>query len=188
MQISSDQALDALTQVQDAQRRISVLRGYGYAAPYFFLWGSIWVVGYLLSYLMPSVASQAWVALDVVGGAGCVLIMRRQRAGTLGDAAVRVRQWRIVAILLTAVAFLMLTYAVFQPHDSAQFAVFPALLAAAIYIGVGLWRGARWLTAGLVLGALSTVGYFFLHPYILPWMAVAGGGTLLTTGVWLRRT
>ncbi len=48
MEISSDQALDALEQVQDAQRRISVLRGYGFAAPHFLLWGCIWVVGFTL--------------------------------------------------------------------------------------------------------------------------------------------
>ena len=186
MEISSDQALDALNQVQDAQRRISNLRGYGFAAPHFLLWGCVWIVGFVASYLYPAEANRTWIVLDLLGFAGSVLIGFIYRVQGVRSAPGY--RWRIPVLVLTCVGFMVASYAIFQPHEMAQFAVFPALLAAGIYIGLGLWRGTRWMIAGLVLAALALVGYFALRQYVLLWMAAAGGGTLLITGFWLRRS
>ncbi|HEX4052161.1 MAG TPA: hypothetical protein VHY19_14925 [Steroidobacteraceae bacterium] len=185
MEISSDQALDALQQVHDAQRRISIQMGYGRGAPHFLLWGVIWIVGFTLSYLYPAEATRLWLVLDVAGFVGSVLLARHYRAHC--EASSSAIMWRMVALVLTAVGFVIASYAIFLPHEAAQFAVFPALLFAAIYIGLGLWRGMRWVVAGLVLAALALVGYFLLTQYLMLWMAAVGGGTLLTTGFWLRR-
>src|SRR5579871_1827791 len=148
MEISSGQALDALAQVHDAQHRVAVVRGYGFAAPHFLLWGCIWMVGFSGLYFFPSVAGPAWLALDVGGFIGSALIGRFQHSQ--GGRVAAGYRWRILALMLTCIGFLLATYAVFQPRDVAQFAVFPALLCAGIYIGIGLWRGVRWLVAGLV--------------------------------------
>jgi len=189
MEISSNQALEALDDVAQAQRRLSVLRGYRYAAPYFFLWGAIWLVGYVVSYLAPSRAGQAWIGLDGLGFAASLLLAWRQAREVAGPARqARAHSRRLFALFATCVGFLLATYAVLQPHDAAQFAVYPGLLIAAIYIGVGIWRGLRWSIAGLVLAALALAAYFLLRPYVLLWMAGAGGGTLLLTGAWLRRS
>lgn len=184
MEISSDQALDALAQVQDAQRRISIQIGYGHGAPHFLQWGVIWMVGFTLSYLYPAYAGRLWLVLDTAGLVGSVLIARHYRVqGSRSSSAI---MWRLVALALTCVGFMVASYAIFQPQQAAQFAVFPALLFAVIYIGVGLWRGMRWVVAGLLLAALALVGYFLLSQYLMLWMAVVGGGTLLMTGFWLR--
>jgi hypothetical protein len=185
MQISSDQALDALEQVQDAQRRLSTLRSYGFAAPHFLLWGCIWMVGFVAAYLWPGQAGRIWLGLDVAGFAGSALLARHTHA--MGKRTSARNTWRVLTLLVICIGFMNATYQIFQPHEAAQFAVFPALLAAAIYIGLGLWRGLRWVIAGLVLATLALVGYFLLRPYMMLWMAAAGGGTLLITGMWLRR-
>ena len=185
MEISSDQAMDALEQVQDAQRRINTLRGYGYSAPHFLLWGCIWIVGFVSSYLWPALEGRLWLGLDLAGFTGSALIATRARS--FGQRASSRNAWRILLLMVTCVAFLMASYQVFQPREAAQFAVFPALVAAGIYIGMGLWRGMRWVVAGLALATLALVGFFLLRPYMMLWMAAAGGGTLLVTGFWLRR-
>lgn len=185
MEISSDQALEALEQVQDAQHRISALRSYRFAAPHFLLWGCIWVVGFVGSYLWPTLQGRLWLGLDLAGFAGSALLAHRARA--LGVRASAANTWRVLALLLTCVGFMVATYLIFQPRDPAQYAVFPALLSAGIYIGLGLWRGTRWVVAGAALAALALAGYFLLRPYMMLWMAVAGGGTLLLSGFWLRR-
>jgi hypothetical protein len=184
MQISSDQALDALEQVQAAQQRISVLRGYGFAAPHFVLWGCIWFLGYLATYQWPAGASALGLTLDGVGVVGSALIGRTGRAQGVRAS----QQWRVLGLMGTCVAFMMVTELVFQPREAAQAAVFPPLLAAGIYIGLGLWRGLRWVIAGLVLAALALAGFFLMRPYLPLWLAVAGGGTLVLTGLWLRRS
>ena len=187
MEISSDQALEALDQVAQAQRRLGVLRGYRYAAPHFFLWGGIWMVGFTLTYVLPRLANSIWLVFDVGGCVASLLIVRGHTARLQRTAAVRTYPLRFLALIATCVGFMVATYAVLQPHSIAQFAVFPGLLLAGIYIGIGIWRGLRWSIAGLALGVLALAGYFFLRPYVLLWMAGAGGGVLLLTGAWLRR-
>lgn len=184
MEISSHQAADALNEVALAQRRLSILRGYGFAAPHLFLWGCVWILGYTLAYVQPRFAAMTWLVLDVVGFAGSTLIGRRsaaRRGWAIGVA------WRYAATFVTVSAFIMATYVVLQPQSSAQFGAFPALIIAALYVGLGIWRGLRWALAGIALGALTVGGYLWLTPYFLPWMALAGGGTLLLAGFWLRR-
>lgn len=186
MEISSDQALQALDEVAQAQHRLGVLRGYRHAAPYFFLWGGIWILGFVLSAELPARAGQGWIVLDVLGFTASLAMAQRQSRQGAG----RKLNFpgRLLGLFATCVGFVMATYAVMQPHSAAQFAVFPALLGAGIYIGIGLWRGLRWTIAGLALGLLALVGYFLLRQYVLLWMAGAGGGTLLLTGAWLRRS
>jgi hypothetical protein len=45
----------------------------------------------------------------------------------------------------------------------------------------------RFLYAGIALGALTLIGWFWLPHYFLPWMAAVGGGALILTGFWLRK-
>lgn len=187
MEISSDQALEALGQVARTQHRLGVLRGYRHAAPYFFLWGCIWAVGFALTYLFPGRSNTLWMVLDLVGFGASALIARaqaRQRAESRSGWQGAVR---LVAMAATFVGFLVATYAVLQPQSLAQFAVFPVLVIAAIYIGVGIWRGLRWWVAGLALAVLVLGAYFLQRPYLLLWLAGAGGGVLLLSGAWLRR-
>jgi hypothetical protein len=143
-------------------------------------------VGFVSAYRWPSLAGRLWLGLDVAGFVGSALIAHRTRS--LGERASSGHTWRVLVLMLTCVAFLIASYQIFQPHEEAQFAVFPALVVAGIYIGLGLWRGLRWVIAGLVLATLALLGYFLLRQYMMLWMAVAGGGTLLLTGFWLRRT
>ena len=147
-------------------------------------------MGFLGQYFLPAWAGRGWAALDLTGFAATVLVMQHQRSVaqcSLGARSSSRTFWRILALLATALGFLYATYAVFQPQRGAQFAVFPALLCGAIYIGIGLWRGLRWLVGGLALAALALLGYFLLPQYMMLWMAAAGGGTLLITGFWLRQ-
>jgi hypothetical protein len=73
---------------------------------------------------------------------GSLLLARYYRVQGCARASSQI-MWRAVAMVLTCVGFIVASYAIFQPHEAAQFAVFPALLFAAIYIGLGIWRGMR---------------------------------------------
>src|SRR5271154_1939537 len=119
MPISTQEAADALQDIARTQQRASVLRGYEHGAPHLILWGVIWVVGYGTCDLAPALANPAWLTLDILGMLGSFLI---GRASVAGKSAARTNYgWRFAALAFTALAFIMATYYILQPHESAQF-------------------------------------------------------------------
>lgn len=95
--------------------------------------------------------------------------------------------WRYLAAVGSTVAFMLLTYAIMQPRDSAQLGAFPALLVSFLYVLAGIWKGARWTVVGIVVAGLTMAGYELLQEHFNLWMALVGGGTLVCTGLWFRR-
>jgi hypothetical protein len=183
MPISTEEAAEALKNIALVQRRASILRGYERGAPHVILWGLIWVAGYGLSDVAPSIAGPTWLVLNGVGVAGNFLLGRAAVAGVAGEGYGR----RFAALSAVMLAFILATYYVMKPRDAIQFGAFPALLVATIYTVLGVWRGARWAVSGVVLGVCTVVGFALFKQHFMLWMAAVGGSTLLVTGFWLRR-
>jgi hypothetical protein len=185
MPISTQEAADALRDIARTEHHASILRGYERGAPHLILWGLIWVLGYGTCDLAPALANPAWLTLDIVGIIGSFLI---GRAAAVNKSCTSARYGlRFAALGITILAFIVATYYILQPHDLAQFGAFPALFVALMYSVIGIWRGSRWAVAGIVLGLCTVAGYAFFNEHFMLWMAVVGGGTLVATGLWLRR-
>ncbi len=183
MPISSQEASAALASVDQTERRAAVLKGYESGAPHFFLWGVIWILGYGCGALKPEWDGAVWLVLDAIGFVGSFALGRH--AGTRrGDGARQARIYvaGVAALIASAGAIIV----VMRPHTGAQIAALPALLIATAYGVTGIFRGARWAIAGIVLGSLTVFGFLLLKTDFMLWMAAAGGGTLLLTGFWLR--
>ena len=189
MTLSAQQANEALRDLVQTQHRASVQRGYESSAPHFILWGIIWILGYGGSDLLPAHAGLLWLVLDLTGFAGAFLIVRAARAGCTSAAYAGGRGvvLRYAASAVAMAAFIAATYFVMRPREVAQFGAFPALIMAFIYVWAGIWRGRRWTIAGIALGALTLLAFGLLHEHFMLWMAGIGGGTLLLTGLWMRR-
>lgn len=67
MPYSEQDAIAALNSVEMVQRRTSILRGYERGAPYFFLWGIIWIIGYTGSEFYRQRAGIIWLLLNLIG-------------------------------------------------------------------------------------------------------------------------
>jgi hypothetical protein len=185
MPISTQEAAEALSNIALAQQRASILRGYERGAPHFVLWGLIWVIGYSVSDVAPNLAGPDWLVLDAIGITGSYFLGRTHAA----NAAIARKDYsrRFAAAGATLFAFIFATYFIMKPHSAAQYGAFPALLMAAIYTVVGIWRGVRWTVSGVVLGIFTVAGFALLREHFMLWMAAAGGSALLVTGLWLRR-
>jgi hypothetical protein len=179
--ISRQDAAAALREVESAQQRTLDLRGYERGAPHLFLWGVIWIVGYAASYFLPTLATPVWIALNVLGVAGSFWIGRRN--GTRSR-----YQGRFGACVSAILIFVVATYYVLRPRDPAQLGAYPALVVALGYALAGIWGGGRWIVAGSVLAGLTLLGFGLMHHYFMLWMAAVGGGSLLLSGLWLRRS
>lgn len=189
MTLSTQQANEALRDMAQTEHRASVQRGYESGAPHFIVWGIIWILGYGGSDLNPERAGWLWLVLDLIGFGGTFLIARAAHLARPSSAYASGRGvvLRYAASAVAMAAFIAATYFVMRPREVAQFGAFPALIMAFIYVCAGIWRGRRWTIAGVALGALTLLGFGLLHEHFMLWMAGIGGGTLLLTGLWMRR-
>jgi F0F1-type ATP synthase membrane subunit a len=68
----------------------------------------------------------------------------------------------------------------------APLAVFPGMMAGAVYMAIGLAWMPRLAWIGFAIFVLSVAAYLFAGPSLLYWMAATGGGGLIVSGLWLR--
>ena len=183
MPYSKQQAESALNDVDRAERRAAVLRGYERGAPHCILWGLIWIVGYGLSDVLAQWSGLIWMFLTVCGMLGGYLIGRTAKRRNASASS----GWRYPALGAALLIFMFATYYVMAPRTGAQLGAFPPLVIAFVYVLVGIWRGSRWILAGIAIGALTVIGFGFLNEHFMLWMAFVGGSALILTGLWLRR-
>jgi hypothetical protein len=179
MSLSSKEAAETLSDVEQAARRSARAFGYSKAAPHLIMWGVIWVIGYSATDLAPQLSNWIWAVLLAAGCVGGYVLGRgRERSPRL---------WRFFALFGVVLIFIASTYTIMRPVHGPQLAAFPALLTGAVYAGLGLWLGTRYLITGLAIIALTLGGFFFLHEHMMLWMAFVGGGAMMLTGLWFRQ-
>jgi hypothetical protein len=180
MSVTQEDAVASLRLADEAEKRSRVLRGYQSAAPHLIVWGCVYAATYMFSYFYPRQSGLAWLIVVPLALAGDMVIAWRDRAGRTG--------WTMVPVLIIAfVAFVIATGAIMRPRDPRQMGAFVPLAVAWAYIAMGTRLGHRIMWLGIALGALTLFGFFALQAWFLLWMAAVGGGTLVISGLWMRR-
>jgi hypothetical protein len=185
MPLSPSEAADALKDLDATERRSSNAYGYHMASPHLILWGFIWLVGYGGLYLDRDwmVWRYLWPALSTAGMAGSFFIGWRMKGARRGAGF----GWQYAASAVAVAAFVTALFAILPPTRDAQVAAFFPLLVSLAYVLMGIWASALRMTVmGLVIGALTLYGFFYLPAYYLPWLAIVGGGSLILGGLWMR--
>jgi len=186
MTISASEAREALRAINESADRSQAFRGYRLGAPFFFLWGAIWVICYGATGIDPHFGV-IWLPAIVIGMAISAVIGRRIRltAGMQREPGhVGRTMW---ATFLAFGLFVTATYAIMRPHESSQLNAFPALVTGMAYTLAGLWtRRFRFVAVGAVIAAATIIGFFYLTPWLPFWLAAIGGGGLILTGFWMR--
>jgi hypothetical protein len=194
MSLSPGQAAESLREIERTGRRSAEAHEYAASSPQFILWGLIWMAGYAGSYLLPhygfvGAINWLWLGLVVIGIAASNMLGRRRYRHLSPQARAKGKaiglRWGMT--MLVFYAFLLAVFAVMRPRNPVVCAAFIPLLIAAIYAVVGIWWGLRFLYAGIAVGALTLIGWFWLPQYFLLWMAVVGGGSLILVGFWLKK-
>lgn len=185
MDISRDDAAQALSDIASAQGRSHLLAGYHIAGPILILWGVIWAVAYTGMGVLPATEwGYVWGPADLVGILGTILLSRRpKRQGAAGAGTT----WRVIGGMVLAAVFCAGLFSMIRSNDMNVYMAVPGLITGSIYAALGLGRMTRYLWVGTLVIAASLVG-FFEFPSILPfWMAATGGGGLIVGGLLFRR-
>lgn len=177
MTLSPQDASAALRDIEDAQARSVMLRGYHYAAPYLILWGVLWAVGYGLTDFFPRHAAAIWSVVIPIGVLADLVAMRGGRNG----------MWRYPASAAAAGLFLVAVFLVMAPVSGRQVSAVIPLCVALMYVLRGIWSGPRYVVAGIAIAVLTLAGFWLIESHFLLYMAAVGGGALILGGLWLRR-
>ena len=181
--MDSHEAAAALKAVTATEKRSAAAYSYSQSAPHFLIWGLVWLLGYSAEGLVPR-AHPAWMWLGWwwmgLSMAGALLgRLQARRSGRSG--------WRSGVLVLIIWLFVLCTFAILHPHSQREVAAFIPLLIAAIYAAMGLWLGARYVAVGAFTAVATLGGYHWLSDGFFLWMALVGGGSLILTGMWMRR-
>lgn len=184
MNISRDDAAQALSDIARTEGRSRDLLGYRVAGPILMVWGVIWMICYAaMGILKPAQWGMVWIPADIVGITASIIMGYRARCRP----ATAMSWWRILGFGLLIATFSAAVFSMFYPAGMNAYMAFPGLLTGTIYASIGLVRMTRFLWVGLVVIAFTLTGYFLFPTYLAYWMAVTGGGGLIISGILLRR-
>jgi hypothetical protein len=62
----------------------------------------------------------------------------------------------------------------------------PSLIALFLFV-IGLWAGRVLALLGVLLMAVTLIGYVWLGHWLDAWLAALGGGVLIASGLWAKR-
>ena len=182
--IDSQQASEALAEINEMARRVRQSRIYNFASLMLIMWGVLVLSGNIASYLWPREGRYIWLALNAVGLAGsfAIGIFKSRRTSVHGF------DLRMVAAFLLFFAFGILWSIGLGHFTPRQLGVFWPTYFMMVYTVVGLWVGPAFVAIGVGITALTLIGYFFSGAWFDLWMAVVNGGGLLLGGLWMRRS
>lgn len=179
--IGQKDAAGALASVERTRRRSIELSGYAHAGNIVLAWGLVWLICNLAVHFMPQQGANSWPIGIPAATLYSILHGRAHRSkGPLFD-------WRIAATAGTGFVFMALVALIAGLDDPRQTNALISLFIAANYAAMGIWTGLRFTWAGLAIALVVTLGWFFDRGNFYLWMGLAGGGALITTGLWLRR-
>ncbi len=192
---TQDEARASLADIDRVAAQARVAIAQGPSAPILILWGCIWAVADITTQFHPLTMSWLWSILDLIG-----------IGGTWWFAAhgVRVKRpgaWRYGVfwgvIFFYAILWLNLLVPMQWPQTQAQWvdfwptyrritAYFHTIPMFAYVIG-GLFTGRYFIWLGALVTVLILIGYCFVTHYFFLWLAITGGGSLIFSGVFIRK-
>jgi hypothetical protein len=192
MEVTQRQAKEALQDVDAVSRSIKGKMAYGIAGPILVLWGTVWVVCFLLTQFAPQISAWGWLVGNSLGIAGSLYLGRlRARTRTVRSDSAKRMGWRLFWFWFLLFIYADVWLAILWPWRGEQLGMFLVTLVMFAYVVMGLWLEMGFmLWLGLTVTALAGAGYvlsFWVPGYLNLWLGLAGGSALLASGLYLMR-
>lgn len=181
--IDSKQASAALAEIDDIVQRVKQSQLYELASLAAMWWGVLVFVGNVMTWLWPVYAVYAWPAVDIVGVGGLVAI----RLLAPSQAHAVTFDLRILLVFALFFAFGYICTNVIGHFGPRELGAFWPIYFMLFYALAGLWFGYAFVAIGLVITALTLIGFFYIGEAFPLWMAFVNGGGLIVGGLWMRR-
>jgi hypothetical protein len=182
--IDSQQASEALADIDDIVRRVRQSRIYYLNSLIMVLWGVLVFAGNIATWLWPRYGGYIWIAVDIAGVVGlfAISVFSYSRMG------VRTFDVRMLVTFLLFFGFGYFCANVLGHFTPRQQGTFWPIYFMLFYMIAGLWVGYAFVAIGVGITALTLIGYFFVGGWFDLWMALVNGGGLILGGLWMRRS
>ncbi|MCJ7825088.1 MAG: hypothetical protein MUP44_09335 [Anaerolineales bacterium] len=174
------ESLEIVRQASELTRQAVARAGSGYML---IIWGVVWLVGFLGSQFLGEAQGYLWLFLDVFGIVGTAVVIiksSKQVRSTHGK--------RIGIFWLILFVYGGLIYWIAGPFQGDQYLLFITILVSLAYVVMGLWFSPPLLYIGLSITALAMVGWQLVPAYLGAWLALVGGGGLISSGIYILRS
>jgi len=190
MDITQEDAQESLNQIKAASIRTRRAIAASYASGLLILWGAIWSLAAIGTHFYIEWAGYIWTALDVVGIAGTILIVRGQfrTANTKRITQAKNEYCRVFGLWAAMLVYAIIWLYMFRPVSGLLMNAFLCTTCMFVYIVIGLWfEGYFMVWLGLAMTGVILAGLYIIpHGYYNLWTAVFGGGAVLGTGLYIR--
>jgi hypothetical protein len=195
--ISAEEARSSLAEIDRIGCHIRRTIAAGRSAYLLILWGSIWIIGFLAEQFFRASGSRLWLGLDAIGIAASFLTRWRRNAPVKDPNNTRIGlSWMVLFLYAALWCSLIapweiahnpgwLAYAPFMERKMALLWVTVCMFA---YVLIGLWLDRFFLWLGGLVTLAAVLGYFFIAHYFFLWIAIAGGGSLIVSGLFIRNS
>jgi len=186
MNISPDEAEEALAAIQRTMRKTR--RSFASSGAYIFLiiTGIVWLVGFLSTqFLSGPIVAYIWTGMSLCGTALSVVLGRRMAPRVRGPSATAsARRAGIFWLLL--VLYGIAAIAIVRPTDGKQVTMLIILFIMIGQLAMGLLLSFSSVWWALPITALALIGYFLLPGIFYLWMGVLGGGGMIALALYIR--
>ena len=187
MNILPTEAEEALEAIQGMVRKTRQAISNSGAYAFLILWGSVWLFGFLGNqFFEDKTAGFIWMVLNILGGVVSAVVgirMSRNVRSSSGAAFGKRIAWFWLILFLFCFALII----VVSPEDSKQMAMIIILFVMMGWMALALLLSMASVWWGLAITAMSVIGYLLLPNIFYLWMAVLGGGGMISLGFYIRK-
>ena len=188
MDVSQKEARASLSTVRDVMNQTHRAIASAYANPLLILWGVLWIVAFTTTHFYLAYAFYIFMTMAVTGGVGTAVIcwIFRSKAPIQETTGSKLGL-RVAIFWIFLCVYIPIWLILLAPFSGIQCNAFICTASMFAYIVMGLWFDNRFMIVlGLVLTAMTLVGFYVLRDFYCLWMAFVGGGSLLGTGLYIR--
>jgi hypothetical protein len=184
--ISPNEAEEALAAIQKVTQRTR--RSVASSGAYIFLivTGIVWLVGFLATqFLTGAIVTYIWIGASALGSALSILLGTRMGRRVRSPSASPATR-RAILFWLFLVLYAIATIAVARPTDGRQMTMFIILFIMIGQLSMGLLLSFSATWWALPITALALAGYFLLPGIFYLWMGILVGGGMILFGLYIR--
>ena len=171
-----------------------------YASPLLVLWGLLWFIAYLASYLYINYAFRIFMFMALAGGVGTALLFKMLKpessmkdptedtSDELDEGTPCSRMGlRIAALWFFLFIYVIIWLFLFEPFSGLQCNALVGTAVMFAYIVMGLWFESYFIVGlGLLVTAVSLISFYFLPVYYSLCLAFVGVGAIFGTGLYIK--